>query len=173
MADKMHDRGNFWRPVPAPTDVMQAPGFEARFIAGLSQTLVTGNLDAARAGLVPGAPEVGLWGLATDREYWVSIARDRALLVSPTPLQVAPGWRDGYVATPCADAYAILDLSGDDLPQVIAEATSADLEAGSRSAAVLFAGVPAFLYRTAPSTGRLHVESPLAAYLWTWLAERR
>ncbi len=173
MPDTMHDRGNFWRPAPAVTDQIRRPGLEARFVTGLGQTLVTGNLDAASATLASDAPEIGLWGLASEGKYSVRIARDRALLVSPTPLAVAAGWRNGYVATPCADAYAILDLSGEELPQVIAEATSVDLDAGSRSAAILFAGVTVFLYRASHSTARLHVESPLAAYLWTWLTERR
>lgn len=172
MPDTMRDRGNFWRPAPAVTDLIRRPGFEARFVDGLGQTLVSGNLDAAKAALAPDAPEVGLWKLAGEGRCWVRIARDRALLVSP-PLSVAAGWHSGYVATPCADAYAVLELSGAEIPQVIAEATSVDLDAGSRSAAILFAGVTAFLYRTSDTTARLHVESPLSAYLWTWLTDRR
>lgn len=173
MADTMRDRGTFWRPAPDRAAAgIEGDGFSARFVSGLGQTLVSGKLDAARAVLLPGAPEVGLWGIAPQDGYGVRIARDRALLVTPSPLTVEPGWRDGFAASPCDDAFAVIELSGDALPELVAEATSADLEAGSRSAAVLFAGLTVFLYRTAPATARLHVESPLAACLWTWLEER-
>ena len=50
-----------------------------------------------------------------------------------------------------------------------AEGTAAVLDGGSPSASVVFAGVPCLLYRTAPQAARLHVESPFAAYIWTWL----
>lgn len=172
MPDTMHDRGQFWRPAPATMDVIRHPAFEARFVTGLGQTLVTGDLVAARATLAPDAPEIGLWTLASEEQCWVRIARDRALLVSPTPVPTEAGWRNGYAATPCDDAYAVIDLAGDDVPHLVAEGTSVDLDAGSRSTAVLFAGVTVFLYRTSHATARLHVESPLAAYLWTWLADR-
>lgn len=173
MAEAMHDRAKFWTPVPEWESArIERDGFSARRVGGLGQTLLSGDLDAAITALAPGAKEVGLWGLADANACAVRIARDRALLVTPAPLDVSPGWRGGWVATPCDDAYTVLEVAGDALLEVIAEGTSADLQAGSRSAAVLFAGVTVFLWRTAPATVRLHVDSPLAAYLWTWLEMR-
>lgn len=174
MLDAMDDRGQFWNPQPDwGTARIERDGYSVRGIPGLGQTLVSGNLDAALADLMPGAPEIGLWSVVEAESFAVRIGRDRALLVSPAPLDIAPGWRNGYVATPCDDACAILEVSGTALREIVAEGTSVDIEAGSRSAAVLFAGVTVFLYRTGPETARLHVEAPLAAYLWAWLEGRR
>lgn len=173
MRETMRDRGQFWSPAPDRAALLEGDGFAARCVAGLGQTLVSGDLTAGIAALAPGAGEVGLWGVAEAVPYVLRIARDRALLVTPSPLGIAPGWRDGFAATPCDDGYAVIEILGAALGEVIAEAVSADLDAGSRSAAVQFAGVAALLYRTSPGTARLHVESPLAAYLWTWLEIRR
>lgn len=173
MRDTIRDRGHFWRPAAAPADIIPHHDFEARFVTGLGQTLVTGNLDAAKAVHAPEARETGLWAAAGEGECWVRIARDRALLVSRQPVPIEAGWREDYAATPCDDAYAVIELAGDDLPRLIAEASSVDLEGGSRSASILFAGVTVLLYRTSGDTARLHVESPLSTYVWTWLADRR
>lgn len=174
MVETMGDRGKFWTPAPDRAGAeLRGDGWSARRVPGLGQTLVSGDLRAATAALAPGAPEVGLWGIAAAMPCRVRIARDRALLVTPAPPDVAAGWRDGFVASACDDAYAIIDISGPALPEIVAEATSADLEGGSRSVAVLFAGVTVLLYRVAADTARIHVEAPLAAYLRAWLETRR
>ncbi len=171
MRDPSDDRGQFWTPAPDwRTAALEGEGWRARRIGDLRQTLVSGDLDAARAALAPGAGEVGLWGMAGEETTLVRIARDRALIVSPTMPDIAPGWRGSFAVTPCDDAWAVIELSGPGIERVAAEGTATDLAAGSPSAAVLFAGVPCLLYRTGPQTARLHVESPLAAYIWTWLA---
>lgn len=173
MPEAMHDRGQFWRPQPDwGTARIERDGYMVRRILGLGQALASGEIDAAIAEFTPDAPEAGLWSVVEAGPFAVRIGRDRALLVSPAPLGVAPGWRNGYVVTPCDDAYATLEISGAALREIVAEGTSVDIEAGSRSAAVLFAGVTVFLYRTGPETARLHVEAPLAAYLWAWLEGR-
>lgn len=174
MPDAMDDRGQFWNPEPDwATARIERDRYSVRRVLGLGQTLASGNLGAALADLMPDAPETGLWSVMEVDNFSVRIGRDRALLVSPAPLDITPGWRNGYVVTPCDDAYAILEISGAALREIVAEGTSVDIEAGSRSAAVLFAGVTVFLYRTGPETARLHVEAPLAAYLWAWLEGRR
>ncbi len=170
MRDARDDRGQFWTPAPDwGTAILESPGWRARRVGGLVQTLVSGDLDAARDMLAPGGGEVGLWGIAGDGAAVVRIGRDRALVVSGSPPVVAAGWHGGFAASPCDDLYAVLEIAGAGLAEVIAEGTSADLAAGSRSAAVLFAGVPCLLYRTGEQAARLHVESPFAAYIWTWL----
>ncbi|WP_421925984.1 sarcosine oxidase subunit gamma family protein [Neoaquamicrobium sediminum] len=173
MRETMRDRGLFWNPVPDwRTARIEGDGYSVRRVLDFGQTLVSGDLGAAFAELMPGVPEAGLWSVIEVGNFTVRIGRDRALLVSPASLDIAPGWREGYVVTPCDDAYAILEISGAALRGIVAEGTSVDIEAGSRSAAVLFAGVTVFLYRTGPETARLHVEAPLAAYLWAWLEGR-
>lgn len=170
MPDAMHDRGKFWTPAPHPSEKLDGGDWQARRVAGPGQTLLSGDLDAARAALAPGAGEVGLWGIAGDGAHLIRIARDRALLVTPAPLAAAPGWRGGFATTPCDDLYAIVEISGPGMPEVMSEATAADLTVGSPSAAVQFAGLPCLLCRTRPEVVRLYVESPFAAYIWTWLA---
>ena len=66
----------------------------------------------------------------------------------------------------------MLEIDGAGLAALVAEATSADLDAGSPSAAIMFAGIPCLLYRTGQTTARLHVERPLATYVWHWLERR-
>lgn len=173
MLETMRDRGKFWTPAPAEDAVLSGRGFEARCVNGLGQTLLSGDVHAAVSALAPSADEVGLWDIASGEACSVRLSRDRALLVTRKRLDIAPGWRDGFVATPCDDAYAVVDFLGDEREEIIAEAASANLEAGSRSAALLFAGVPALLYRIATDVARLHVERPLLAYIWAWLEGRR
>lgn len=170
MPDAMHDRGRFWTPVPDWREVaLDGDGWRVRRVAGLCQTLVSGDLAAATAALAPGAGAVGLWGIAAGEAAVVRIARDRALVVSSSPAEIAPGWHGGFAASPCDDAWAVIGLSGPGIGALAAEGTAAALDGGSPSASVMFAGVPCLLYRTAPQAARLHVESPFAAYIWTWL----
>ena len=171
MPEAMHDRGRFWTPAPDWLEAaLEGEGWRARCIPSLGQTLVSGDLDAAFAALAPGLREVGLWGVVGEGAAIVRIARDRALIVSPSLPGIAPGWHGCFAASPCDDAFTVIELSGPAIREVAAQGTTADLEAGSRSAAVMFAGVSCLLYRTGEETARLHVESPLAAYMWTWLA---
>jgi hypothetical protein len=169
----MRDRGVFWTPSPDwSTARIERKGWSAEPVFGLGQTLVSGDVEAALDELAPGGAEVGLWEITDTDRVLVRIARDRALLVTPRPVDLAPGWRQaGYAVTPCDDAYAVLALKGSGTADLLATAAAADIEAGSRSASLLVAGVPALLYRVAPDVARIHVEAPLAAYVWTWLEE--
>ena len=88
------------------------------------------------------------------------------------PLTVEPGWHDGWAATPADDVDAVLEIGGAGLQALVAEATSADLDGGSPSAAIMFAGIACLLYRTGQTIARLHVERPLATYVWHWLETR-
>jgi hypothetical protein len=140
----------------------------ARRLGGLGQTLISGNLDAAVAGLAPGAPMLGLYALAPESAHTLRIGRMSALLITPAPLAVMDGWRDGWCATNVDDAWAAVEISGADAPQALMQATSADLASGSPSAAVFVFGVRGLLART-PSGFRVHIESPWLETLLTWL----
>ncbi len=157
-----------WQPA-----AIARPDWSARVVAGLGQTLVSGRLDAARAALARDAAEIGLWQVCEAGKAFVRIARDRALMVTPEPLDVASGWRaEGFAASPGDDAWLVFEISGEGLRDLVAEAVTADLEAGSRSAAVPFAGAACLLYRAAPDAARLHVETGFGPYVWRWLETR-
>jgi hypothetical protein len=140
----------------------------ARRLGGLGQTLISGDLVAAVAGLAPGAPMLGLYALAPEGAHALRIGRMSALLITPAPLAVMDGWRDGWCATNVDDAWAAVEISGADAPQALMQATSADLASGSPSAAVFVFGVRGLLART-PSGFRVHIESPWLETLLTWL----
>ena len=140
----------------------------ARRLGGLGQTLISGDLDAAIAALAPGAPMLGLYALAPESAHALRIGRTSALLVTPAPLSVLEGWRDGWCATSVDDAWAAVEISGADAAQALMQATSADLASGSPSAAVLVFGLRGLLARTA-SGFRVHVESPWLETLLAWL----
>lgn len=174
MADPKIDRGLFWSPRPDwRTAEIRRAGWAARPVHGLGQVLVSGKLAAAAAALAPGAPEAGLWSLVDADRYAVRMARDRALIVSPAPVPVDPGWRaGGWAASAADDLYTVLEIEGEGLGALASEAVTADLDRGSPSAALLFAGIPVLLYRRAPHIARLHVENALAPTLWHWLEGR-
>ena len=68
-------------------------------------------------------------------------------------LGAADGWRDGLCATAVDDGWAAVDVTGADAASALAQGTSADLAAGSPSAAVLFAGLRCLLRRTEAASG--------------------
>jgi hypothetical protein len=148
--------------------LIDRPRLAARRRSELGQTLISGDVEAAAAQLAPGAPMLGLYALAPESAHALRISRSSALLVSPAPLVVADGWREGWCATSVDDGWAAIDVSGADAAQALAEATSADLAAGSPSAAVMVFGLNGLLART-PLGFRVHVETPWLEALLAWL----
>jgi len=158
-----------WPPARSGAGLLvDRPRLQAQRLGGLGQTLISGDLEAAVAALAPGAPMLGLYAPAPEGAHALRIGRLSALLVSPAPLVVADGWREGWCATSVDDGWAAIDVSGADAPLALAEGTLADLDAGSRSAAVLFFGLRGLLART-PSGFRVHVETPWLETLLAWL----
>ena len=168
------DRGRRWAPIPDWRSAgLFRDGWTAKRVLGLGQTLVSGRLADAVAALAPGAAEVGLFGIAEGAPQLVRIARDRALVVRDEPSDIAAAVGGaGFVATRADDVFAVFELGGPGLRGLLAEMVTADLDAGSRSAATLACGVPVLLYRTTVDRARLHVEAAFAAYLWRWLETR-
>ena len=118
---------------------------------------------------------LGLYAPAPEGAHALRIGRSSALLVSPAPLAgrsktplSAEGWREGWCATSVDDGWAAIDVSGADAALALAEGTSADLAAGSPSAAVVFFGLSGLLART-PAGFRIHVETPWLETLLAWL----
>jgi hypothetical protein len=148
--------------------LINGPRLTVRRLGELGLTLMSGDLDAALAGLAPGAPMLGLYALAPKDAHALRIGRQSALLVTPAPLSVVEGWRNGWCATSVDDGWAAIEISGADASQALMQATSADIASGFPSAAVLVFGLRGLLART-PSGFRVHVESPWLETLLTWL----
>jgi hypothetical protein len=158
-----------WPPARAGAEpFVDRPRFTARRLSGLGQTLISGDLDAAVAALAPGAPMLGLYALAPESTHALRIGRTSALMITPDPIAAADGWRDGWCATSVDDGWAAVDVSGQDAPQSLMQATSADLASGSPSAAVFIFGLRGLLART-PSGFRVHVEASWLETLAAWL----
>lgn len=170
MPEAMPDPMAKWSPAPDWGAARLArPGFTAEPVGGLFQTLLSGNLAAA----LGSAALLGFWEIAPGSRYAARIARDRAMLVSPESPGLSTGWRpEGWAASDASDAYGVLKLAGAELRALVAEATAADPDLRSPSAAILFAGVPALLYRVAEDEARLHVEAGYLPYVWRWLETR-
>ena len=162
-------RETAWPPARrAEGSLIDRPRLKASAVGGRGHTLVSGDLDAAVAALTPGAPMLGLYALAPDAAHTLRISRDSALLVTPAPIEAPEGWREGWCATALDDGWTAIDVSGPGAALALAQGTAADLEAGSASAAVLFAGFRCLLSRR-PEGFRLHVERPWLEALLTRL----
>jgi hypothetical protein len=161
--------------------LIDRPRLQARALDGLGQTLISGDVETAVGALAPGAPILGLHALAPEGAHALRIGRLSALLITPAPLIgrseerpsfdglcAADGWRDGWCATRVDDGWAAVEVFGLDARQALMQATSADLAAGSASAAVLVFGLRSLLARTEAGF-RLHVEAPWLETLLTWL----
>jgi hypothetical protein len=158
-----------WPPARGGAEfLIDHPGLTARRLGGLGQTLISGDLDAAIADLLPGAPMLGLYALAPESAHALRIGRMSALLVSPAPLTLNENWRDGWCATSVDDGWAAVEISGANAGRALMQATSADLASGSASAAVLVFGLHGLLARM-PSGFRVHIESPWLETLLVWL----
>ena len=76
-----------WPPPRGGAELLiDRPRLTARRLGGLGQTLISGDLDAAVAGLAPAAPMLGLYALLPAGAHALRIGRTSALLVTPAPL---------------------------------------------------------------------------------------
>jgi hypothetical protein len=158
-----------WPPARGDAGLLiDRPRLAARRLTGLRQILISGDLDAAVVALAPGAPMLGLYAPLPAGAHALRIGRMSALLVTPAPLAVVDGWRDGWCATSVDDGWAAVEISGADAPRALMQATSADLASGSPSAAVVVFGLRGLLVRT-PAGFRIHVETPWLETLLAWL----
>lgn len=156
-------------PSPEPGQVAEFPGLSVTCDAPGGALMVSGDLMAAIAALSPGAPFVGCGGTAPERPYAIRVARDRAILVTPEPLDAVPGWHGSHAVSPADDLYAVISLSGPRLDEIAAACTSTPLDGSSPSAATLFAGLGAHVTRRGAALV-VRVQRPDAAALWSVLA---
>jgi sarcosine oxidase subunit gamma len=163
-------------------------GLEIAEAAVTAQAMLSGDLGAAAiVGAVARAAGCTLADepnrkVGTD-PYVIWLAPDKRLLVSETAdrnkilhdLATALSGRFAGAAD-VTDGLAVLDLRGERLPDLLAMACALDLDPRSfgpdTSARTLFANVAVVLYRHGPAGGfRLHVDSSIVGYLWTWLEQ--
>lgn len=131
--------------------------------------LISGDLTAAVATLAPEAPMLGLGGECGAAPWGARIGRDRALLALPDTCTAQNGWHEGgFAITPADDLWAVVTITGRAADRIIAEGTSIDPDGGSRSAAVLFAGLNCLLLRVKDGYA-ICVQTPLVWYLCEWL----
>ncbi|MBK0399556.1 hypothetical protein H0I76_10160 [Limibaculum sp. M0105] len=157
--------------IPSPGATLDLGGVQAACLAPGHAVLVSGNLGAALAELAPGARMVGLGGDIGGGAFALRIARDRALLVAPTPFEIADGWQAAdYGVSRAGDAFCPISLVGERAGQVIAQGTACDLKGNSPSAALIFAGQFALLARDGAAF-MLWVERPMLAYVWDWIGQ--
>lgn len=170
-AKVMPDPMTKWTPAPDWTTVkIVRADWSAKSVLGLSMALVAGNIAAAISALAPNLSEVGLWQVASASDHVIRIARDKALIVTLAPIPFETGWNAaGFSVTDASGAYSVIEIVGQALSDILAEATAADIDAGSRSASLLFAGIAGLVMRTAPDTARVTIEIGHMTYLWRWL----
>ncbi|PZO81222.1 MAG: hypothetical protein DI629_05225 [Mesorhizobium amorphae] len=166
----MRDLAQKWTPVPHWAGArIETDGLSVTTVSVGEQTLVSGDLEAwsHMSGLA--APGVGAFGLAQGQAYTVRLARDRLLAVSAAPLPHARGWHSsGFGVTGMNGGLHVFEVSGPDALRLIERGTSLAPGDRSRSASVPFAGASVILYRHGEAL-RLHVERPLAPFLWRWM----
>lgn len=170
-----HDFAAKWPKAPDwQSEVIEFAGIRVSAQPGLQQILVSGDLKRAISDMGVEAEETGLWDICrAGSPVLVRISRDRGLLVSNASTNFDEGWNQaGWCATDMSDAWRVLDIDGDRLEDLISRGVSADFRALSPSAAVLFAGIDVLLYRTTKTRARVHVDAPLAPYLWRWVEEQ-
>ncbi len=153
---------------PAPGDRIEGTGVTIGCVAPGGAVMISGDLDAALAALMPGAPLIGLGAGAPEGPFALRIARDRALVVTDAPLAATPGWHGSYAATPADDLYFCLVVEGEAAATIAACGTGAPLDASSPSAMVLFAGTPCLVAR-GNGGFRIWVQRSDAAYLWSFM----
>lgn len=139
MPTDLPDDSTLWTtPSPAPGSILQGKGVSVACLPATGAALISGDLDAAIGALAPGAPLLGLLASRPQIPFALRIARDRALLITPEPLDMAPGWQDGFAVSPADDLYLVLSITGDGARDLQDACLSAP--AGSPSAAGVFGG---------------------------------
>jgi heterotetrameric sarcosine oxidase gamma subunit len=169
----MHDRAQFWSPVPDwPQVSLRAPGIEVVVVNAVSMWLVSGDaqqcLAQRRISEVLGPRQV-----CDANSYALRLAPDRLLLVSDesafdAPLEIT----HSCAVTDISDGMLIFEIRGNDAAELMAHGSEYPFDDATvlplESASMQFAGFRLVVSRRAQGW-RLHIERPWAAALWRWL----
>ncbi|MEZ5801888.1 MAG: hypothetical protein R3E51_00245 [Rhizobiaceae bacterium] len=150
---------------------LSGPSIAICLVTGLTQRLVSGDVDPFAPRDTISAGMSGALGLALGERYAVRVARDRLLVVGVSPAELADGWHDeGWAVTTVSAALRVVEARGEGIRDLLARGTTLDPDDPGPCAAMSFAGMMATIYGHAEAgTLRIHVDRGLASYLWEWL----
>ena len=171
----MHDRGEFWSPVPDwPQVALHPGGVDVIPVTVASICLVSGGVQQLLAH--HGIGEI-LWPHqpCSGDSYALRLAPDRVLWVGAgdsTALETCMGFTNGCAVTDVSDGIMIFDVHGERAAELMAQGSEYPFEDTTtlplESASMQFAGFRLAVARR--SVGwRLHIERPWAPALWRWL----
>ena len=169
----MHDRGQFWSPVPDwSSAVLSSPTVSVRPVAMGAAWQLSGEWGGVLTRLGVGAVR-GPRDRCADARYALRLSPDSVLLVGAEPVDLSSGWHEaGFAATDLGDALVIVDIEGPGASAVMAAGSEypfGDMSLRPQESARLqFAGHAIAVSRRT-SGWRLHVQRPWAAALWRWL----
>ncbi|RWO55338.1 hypothetical protein [Mesorhizobium sp.] len=167
----MRDHAAKWPVAPNwETARLETQALSIHVVIDLDQQLVGGNLGAWSAAAESDGIGAGAFAITAGDPYCVRLARDQLLWVGHSLAATAGGWcEEGYTATDVGAGLQVFEVSGPAAPSLMQRATALDLAVSSPSAAMLFAGVTAIVYRYRyTDTFRVHVDRALATHVWTW-----
>lgn len=129
-------------------------------------TMVSG--DITQLAVTHDTAVVGLGEVPPTQSFLVRLARDRALWIRPPKHTPTDGWHDGAAWTEVDGSYAVVQVEGVRSMHLLQQGTSVNLQEGSPSATLLFAGQAATLTREGAAWWIL-VERAWLPCIWTWL----
>jgi sarcosine oxidase subunit gamma len=169
----MHDRAQFWSPVPDWSRVsLHTAGIDVAPVNAASIWLVSG--DARQLLARCGAREaLGPRQICGDDSYALHIAPDRVLFVANTQaLDASTAGAPGCAITDISDGIVIFEIGGEAAADLMAQGSEYPFDDTAvlpgESAMMQFAGFSLAVSRRVRGW-RLHIERPWAAALWRWL----
>lgn len=169
----MHDRAQFWSPVPDwPQVSLHAPGIEVAVVDAASMWLVSGAAQQFLARYGAGET-VGPRQTCSNDDYALRLAPDRVLFVAGAQAAdastvVAPG----CAITDVSDGMLIFEVRGEGAAELMAQGSEYPFDNTTvlphESAVMQFGGFRLAVSRRTHGW-RLHIERPWAPALWRWL----
>jgi sarcosine oxidase, subunit gamma len=168
----MHDRAQFWSPVPDWSQVsLHAPCLDVVVVNPASMWLVSGHADRFLA-QYGAAQTIGPRQICGSDDYALRVAPDRVMLVAGSSEVEPSAASSGCVATDVSDGMLVFDIHGESAAQLMAQGSEYPFDASTilphESAIMQFAGLRLAVSRR-PHGWRLHIERPWAPALWRWL----
>jgi sarcosine oxidase subunit gamma len=169
----MHDRAQFWSPVPDWSRVsLHAAGIEIAPVNAASVWLVSGDQQQLLARYAAGE-SLGPRQVCGDDSYALRIAPDRVLFVANTEaLDASTVVSPGCAITEVSDGMLIFEIRGEAAADLMAQGCEYPFDDTAvlpgESPMMQFAGFRLAISRRVDGW-RLHIERPWAAALWRWL----
>jgi sarcosine oxidase, subunit gamma len=169
----MHDRAQFWSPVPEWSQAsLHAPGIDIAVVDAESMWLVSGPAQQFLTRYGAGET-VGPRQTCSNDDYALRLAPDRVLFVAGVQaVDVPPAVAPGCAITDVSDGMLIFEVRGQAAAELMAQGSEYPFDASTilphESAMMQFAGFRLAVSRRTHGW-RLHIERPWAPALWRWL----